>query len=243
MINEKLKNQIIELKENCKKLAEEYRERYNQDNENKIALNMFYHNVISYNDYESVLALIENRNSMIMCFSAPPVLTEETVEINLKRIAELEKENAELKTIKIPQLERKIASIRGAHSVDCRKLNARTEQVERLKKENAELKKEIKDNEDLATVAYMQGADSQKKKAEKQLIKAKELEKENAELNKKLSKAEADYDKMFWNKNEIISKTKEIIRMVVDSYKHKERFSFEKDLIKAEQFLNSEAEK
>lgn len=57
-------------------------------------------------------------------------------------IAELEKENNELKTVKIPQLERKIASIRGAHSVDCRKLNARTEQVERLKKENTELKKQ-----------------------------------------------------------------------------------------------------
>jgi len=98
MTKEELKNRITELKENCKKLAEEYRERYNQDNEDKIALNMFYHNVISYNDYESVLALFENRNPMIMCFSAPPVLTEETVEINLKRIAELEKENAELKT-------------------------------------------------------------------------------------------------------------------------------------------------
>jgi hypothetical protein len=70
-----------------------------------------------------------------------------------------------------------------------------------------------------------------------------ELEKENAELNKKLSKAEEEYDKMFWNKNEIISKAKETIRMVIDSYKHKERFSFEKDLIKAEQFLNSEVEK
>jgi hypothetical protein len=55
-------------------------------------------------------------------------------------IAQLETENAELKTKKIPQLERKIASIRGAHSVDCKKLKARTEQVERLKKENAELK-------------------------------------------------------------------------------------------------------
>jgi hypothetical protein len=58
---------------------------------------MFYHNVISYNDYESVLALIENRNSVIMCFSAPPILTKETVEINLKRITELEQENEELK--------------------------------------------------------------------------------------------------------------------------------------------------
>ena len=55
-------------------------------------------------------------------------------------IAELEKENAELKTKKIPQLERRIASIRGSHRVDIKKLNARIEQVERLKKENAELK-------------------------------------------------------------------------------------------------------
>lgn len=60
-----------------------------------------------------------------------------------KQIADLEKENAELKTKKIPQLERRIASIRGAHSVDCRKLNARTEQVERLKKENAELREKL----------------------------------------------------------------------------------------------------
>lgn len=52
-----------------------------------------------------------------------------------KIIAMLEAEKAELKTQKIPQLERKIASIRGAHSVDCRKLKARTEQVERLKEQ------------------------------------------------------------------------------------------------------------
>ena len=58
---------------------------------------MFYHNVISYNDFETVLAIIEDRNSMMMCFSNPPILTEETVEVDIKRIAELEKENAELK--------------------------------------------------------------------------------------------------------------------------------------------------
>lgn len=58
-------------------------------------------------------------------------------------ITELEKKNNELKIVKIPQLERKIASIRGAHSVDCKKLNARTEQVERLKRENAELKEKL----------------------------------------------------------------------------------------------------
>lgn len=60
-----------------------------------------------------------------------------------ERISELEKENVELKTEKIPRLERKIASIRGAHSVDCKKLNARIEQVERLKKENADLEAQI----------------------------------------------------------------------------------------------------
>lgn len=62
-------------------------------------------------------------------------------ELREKRIADLEKENAELKAVKVPQLERKIASIRGCHSVDAKKLKARTEQVERLKKENAELRK------------------------------------------------------------------------------------------------------
>jgi predicted RNase H-like nuclease (RuvC/YqgF family) len=72
-------------------------------------------------------------------------------------------------------------------------------------------------------------------------VQLAEFEKENAELNKKLSKAEEEYDKMFWNKNEIISKAKETIRMLVDSYNHKERFSFEKDLIKAEQFLQEVA--
>ena len=57
-------------------------------------------------------------------------------EINKK----LEAENAELKTVKIPQLERKIASIRGCHRVDLEKLKARLEQVERQKQEIAELK-------------------------------------------------------------------------------------------------------
>ena len=36
---------------------------------------------------------------------------------------------------------------------------------------------------------------------------------------------------------------KELLRMVIDSYTHKERFTFEKDLMRAEQFLNSEVEK
>lgn len=59
-----------------------------------------------------------------------------------ERIERLKKENAEFRTVKFPQLERKIASIREAHSVDCKKLNARIKQVERLKNENIELRKE-----------------------------------------------------------------------------------------------------
>ena len=92
----------------------------------------------------------------------------EEMEKNLANATELEKENAELKTIKIPQLERRIASIRGAHSVDCRKLNARTEQVERLKKENAELKDKNK-----ALELYADLADSRVDEVKLTLYKAK----------------------------------------------------------------------
>jgi hypothetical protein len=96
MTEEELKNKISEHKECSKKLAEEYRQRYNEDNTDKLALNMFYHNVIAYNNFETVLATIEDRNSMIMCFSNPPILTEETVEVDIKRIEVLEKENKAL---------------------------------------------------------------------------------------------------------------------------------------------------
>lgn len=71
---------------------------------------------------------------------------DKTIEQNIaleKENAELKEENTELKTKKIPQLERKIASIRGCHSVAVKKLNARIEQVERLKKENAELRQKL----------------------------------------------------------------------------------------------------
>lgn len=74
---------------------------------------------------------------------------DKTIEQNIalkKENAELKEENTELKTKKIPQLERKIASIRGCHSVAVKKLNARIEQVERLKKENAELRQKLRSN-------------------------------------------------------------------------------------------------
>ena len=72
---------------------------------------------------------------------------DKTIEQNIalkKENTELKEENTELKTKKIPQLERKIASIRGCHSVAVKKLNARIEQVERLKKENAELRQKLR---------------------------------------------------------------------------------------------------
>lgn len=85
---------------------------------------------------------IKNRISVVL---KDPLL-QQGFEIICKNLAELEKENAELKTKKIPQLERKISSIRGCHSVDVKKLNARIEQVERLKKENAELRQKLRSN-------------------------------------------------------------------------------------------------
>ena len=56
-----------------------------------------------------------------------------------ERCLQLQKDKGEL-IDKVRELERRIASIRGSHRVDVKKLNARIEQVERLKKENAELK-------------------------------------------------------------------------------------------------------
>ena len=87
------------------------------------------------------------------------------------------KENSELKQEKIPQLERRIASIRGAHSVDCKKLNARTEQVERLKKENTELKIQ-NTNANLKGLEMQIAKDSHRdraRKAHEQLTKAKAI--------------------------------------------------------------------
>lgn len=49
---------------------------------------------------------------------------------------------------------------------------ARKKRIAELEKE---LKEEIKNNEDLATVAYMQGAGNQKKKSEEQLARAREI--------------------------------------------------------------------
>ena len=105
------------------------------------------------------------QQAMESCKSSNPI---DCIEWFADKIIELEKENKELKTVKIPQLERRIASIRGAHSVDSRKLNARTEQVERLKKENAKLKDKNK-----ALELYADLADSRVDEVKLTLYKAK----------------------------------------------------------------------
>jgi hypothetical protein len=158
MTEEEIKNKISEHKECCKKLAEEYRQRYNEDNTDKLALNMFYHNVIAYNDFETILAIIEDRNSMIMCFSEPPLLTEKTVEVELNRIADLEKENTELKE--------RNAELKGMYAHSAREAGTYKQFLELKEKENAELK-ERADKADLDSVLFFN-----------QLCKAKEIIKE-----------------------------------------------------------------
>jgi septal ring factor EnvC (AmiA/AmiB activator) len=77
-------------------------------------------------------------------------------------------------------------------------------------------------------------------------VQLAEFEKENAELKNQLEMGNKVYnDNLYYSHHieESLTQAKETIRMVIDSYKHKERFSFEKDLIKAEQFLNNEVEK
>lgn len=84
-------------------------------------------------------------------------MTEEEIENVIAERDAFKGENAHLKKNVIPNLERKIASIRGNHKLVDKKLKARLEQVERLKeelyetsskkgeveKENEKLKKEI----------------------------------------------------------------------------------------------------
>lgn len=150
-------------KECCKKLAEEYRQRYNEDKTDKLALNMFYHNVIAYNDFENVLAMIEDRNSMMLCFAEPPILTEKTVEVDINRIAELEQKISVLLSCKncpenkggyicekeyenkclaqkiqyIKELQEEIKNLKKTYR------KQRNKRIDDLQKENAELKKQL----------------------------------------------------------------------------------------------------
>ena len=173
-----------------------------------------------------------------MFYSEPKLIDflSEFAEPREKRIKDLEKENAELKTIKIPQLERRIASIRGAHSVDCKKLNARTEQVERLKQEIAELKNQVSFLKDNLRVAR------------------KDRENLQLDVAKGLKEFVKDYPatslRFLANEKYIerLTKAKEIITNLVKfngDYKDDEEYQNKSELYdkiweEAEQFLNSE---
>lgn len=107
---------------------------------------------------------------------------------------------------------------------------------EELEKENAELKGKLK-------TAYRKGM--------RHMAKAlKEYDRTDGAwtdyfehtVDKVLQREQLDFEE-YGTLAEQLTKVKELLRMVIDSYYHKERFSFEKDLIKAEQFLNSEVEK
>ena len=160
MTKEEIKNKISEHKECCKKLAEEYRQRYNEDKTDKLALNMFYHNVIAYNDFENVLAMIEDRNSMMLCFAEPPILTEKTVEVDINRIAELEKKISVLLSCKNCPENKDGLICQKEYEDKC--LAQKIQYIKELKEENAELKKQVEQKQHLADVRLEQSLENYK---------------------------------------------------------------------------------
>jgi len=112
-------------------------------------------------------------------------------------------------------------------------------------KENAKLNKELKAEKEYS--ATLRKEIDEYTNSHTLCAKDKKLEEENAELKEEMkakqvvlndfkSRVETVTDR-FNKKSSQLTKAKELLRMVIDSYFHKERFSFEKDLIKAEQFL------
>ena len=120
--------------------------------------------------------------------------------------------------------------------------------LEKLDKENAELNKELKAEKEYS--ATLRKEIDEYTNSHTLCAKYKKLEEENAELKEEMkakqvvlndfkSRVETVTDR-FNKKSSQLTKAKELLRMVIDSYFHKERFSFEKDLRKAEQFLKEE---
>lgn len=116
----------------------------------------------------------------------------------------------------------------------------REKRIAELEKENTELKKEVEKHK-WNDIFLEDCADYDKKIAEEYTTlqeHIERLEKENTELKAK----NKWYSEQVCNKEcaevwKQLTKAKEFLRMVIDSYHHEERFSFEKDLMKAEQFL------
>lgn len=134
------------------------------------------------------------------------------------KIADLEKENAELKHNKKTVV----------HLADCLE--------EKMKDKIAELEKKVK---------YYEQQLSAMEKGVCDVCKVKDAdyyEKQIADLGRKNTNLRGIIKNMgacMPNCKQFrqLEQAKGIIRMVIDSYNHKERFSFEKDLAKAEQFL------
>ena len=152
-------------------------------------------------------------------------------DIKTEEDEEYEKENAELnKELKAEKeysatLRKEIDEYTNSHTL-CAK-------YKKLEEENAELKGKLK-------TAYRKGM-RHMAKALKDYDRTDGAWTDYFEhtVDKVLQREQLDFEE-YGTLAEQLTKAKELLRMVIDSYFHKERFSFEKDLIKAEQFLKEE---
>jgi len=149
------------------------------------------------------------------------------------RIRELEEENARMK--------------KDGDDLS-KKFDYQVKRVMELEKQNEELKDKVE------MYDFFYEGNGFKRRGLNNAIQIAEyinkLEKKNAELNMALSKVENEYDVMFWKKNDIIAKAKEIINDCVCElqnilfYKMRNKERIASTLDKAEQFLkDSEVEK
>ena len=139
------------------------------------------------------------------------------------------------------QSEKRIAELEATNktiSNECHKL---VNSLEKKQNEVAELKKQLRDKKcnDKDCPVFIKLIQANKENAELKDYRLTTLAKQQTDMSKYALNLE---HKLSWYDDQL-TKAKELLRMVIDSYNHKERFSFEKDLMKAEQFLNSEEEK
>jgi hypothetical protein len=139
---------------------------------------------------------------------------------------ELEKENAELKN----KLEHRNCLDCSNHSSNLRMRNLD------LEKENAELKKVAEFQQSSNMSRHFEN-----KKLKEGLAVGLTWNKHLNSLNKTLEEERDKYRNMVFDKDEQLTKAKEIIREFVDNV---ERYSINNEILdRAEQFLNSEVEK
>ena len=73
---EKIVELLNEKKKVYKALADDYKDRYNnnKDSNKAVCRNMYYQNIYRYNEAEDTLAEIEGRQPEIYCFTLPPFI-------------------------------------------------------------------------------------------------------------------------------------------------------------------------